>query len=153
MGVVLPQTASATQLMQACAANGMQDLDHSALVCALELMANTRLHQLDASRPATLLSRPGCTYDNTKMVWVTPALRSAATASTLKRGAPVINTPCGPWGRHFFSGRLHLRKCKVGLDAQERHAFGVGHRFPGDVPAGGADGNFLVKHRQLGHVQ
>jgi 2-hydroxy-3-oxopropionate reductase len=26
--------------MQACAANGMQDLDHSALVRALELMAN-----------------------------------------------------------------------------------------------------------------
>jgi 2-hydroxy-3-oxopropionate reductase len=29
--------------MQACAANGMQDLDHSALVRALELMAN---HQI-----------------------------------------------------------------------------------------------------------
>jgi len=27
-------------VMQACAANGMQDLDHSALVRALELMAN-----------------------------------------------------------------------------------------------------------------
>ena len=40
MGVALPQAASATQLMQACAANGMQDLGHSALVCALELMAN-----------------------------------------------------------------------------------------------------------------
>ena len=40
LGVALPQTASAAQLMQACAANGMQDLDHSALVRALELMAN-----------------------------------------------------------------------------------------------------------------
>ncbi len=40
LGVSLPQTASAAQLMQACAANGMQDLDHSALVRALELMAN-----------------------------------------------------------------------------------------------------------------
>jgi len=39
LGVALPQTASAAQLMQACAANGMQDLDHSALVRALELMA------------------------------------------------------------------------------------------------------------------
>ena len=39
-GVALPQTAGAAQLMQACAANGMQDLDHSALVRALELMAN-----------------------------------------------------------------------------------------------------------------
>jgi 2-hydroxy-3-oxopropionate reductase len=40
LGVALPQTAGAAQLMQACAANGMQDLDHSALVRALELMAD-----------------------------------------------------------------------------------------------------------------
>jgi len=40
IGVALPQTAGAAQLMQVCAANGMQDLDHSALVKALELMAN-----------------------------------------------------------------------------------------------------------------
>ncbi len=40
MGVALPQTASAAQLMQACAAQGWDQLDHSALVKALELMAN-----------------------------------------------------------------------------------------------------------------
>ena len=40
LGVALPQTAGAAQLMQACAANGMGELDHSALVRALELMAN-----------------------------------------------------------------------------------------------------------------
>jgi 2-hydroxy-3-oxopropionate reductase len=40
LGVSLPQTAGAAQLMQACAANGMGDLDHSALVKAIELMAN-----------------------------------------------------------------------------------------------------------------
>ncbi|MES2364010.1 MAG: 2-hydroxy-3-oxopropionate reductase [Pseudomonadota bacterium] len=40
LGLALPQTANAAQLMQACAANGMQDLDHSALVRALELMGN-----------------------------------------------------------------------------------------------------------------
>ena len=39
IGVALPQAAGAAPLMQACAANGMQDLDHSALVRALELMA------------------------------------------------------------------------------------------------------------------
>ena len=39
LGLSLPQTANAAQLMQACAANGMADLDHSALVKALELMA------------------------------------------------------------------------------------------------------------------
>jgi 2-hydroxy-3-oxopropionate reductase len=39
LGVSLPQTANAAQLMQACAANGMAELDHSALVKALELMA------------------------------------------------------------------------------------------------------------------
>lgn len=39
LGLSLPQTASAAQLMQACAAHGMADLDHSALVKALELMA------------------------------------------------------------------------------------------------------------------
>ncbi len=40
LGLALPQTANAAQLMQACAANGMADLDHSALVKALELMGN-----------------------------------------------------------------------------------------------------------------
>ena len=40
LGVALPQTAGAAQLMQVCAANGMQDLDHSALVHSLEIMAN-----------------------------------------------------------------------------------------------------------------
>jgi 2-hydroxy-3-oxopropionate reductase len=40
LGVALPGTANAAQLMQACAANGMDELDHSALVRALELMAN-----------------------------------------------------------------------------------------------------------------
>jgi len=40
LGVALPQTANAAQLMQSCAANGMADLDHSALVRALELMAD-----------------------------------------------------------------------------------------------------------------
>jgi 2-hydroxy-3-oxopropionate reductase len=39
LGVALPQTASAAQLMQACAANGLADMDHSALVRALELLA------------------------------------------------------------------------------------------------------------------
>lgn len=39
LGVALPQTASAAQLMQACAAHGLADMDHSALVQALEIMA------------------------------------------------------------------------------------------------------------------
>jgi 2-hydroxy-3-oxopropionate reductase len=39
LGVALPQTASAAQLMQVCAANGWDQLDHSALVKALETMA------------------------------------------------------------------------------------------------------------------
>jgi 2-hydroxy-3-oxopropionate reductase len=46
LGVALPQTAGAAQLMQVCAANGMGELDHSALVKALELMAN---HEVAAS--------------------------------------------------------------------------------------------------------
>jgi 2-hydroxy-3-oxopropionate reductase len=40
LGVALPGTANAAQLMQACAANGFGQSDHSALVKALELMAN-----------------------------------------------------------------------------------------------------------------
>jgi 2-hydroxy-3-oxopropionate reductase len=40
LGVALPQTAGAAQLMQVCAANGDAELDHSALVKALELMAD-----------------------------------------------------------------------------------------------------------------
>lgn len=39
LGVALPQTAGAAQLMQACAAHGWSHLDHSALVKALEMMA------------------------------------------------------------------------------------------------------------------
>jgi len=39
MGLSLPMTANAAQLMQACAAHGLADLDHSALVQALEVLA------------------------------------------------------------------------------------------------------------------
>ncbi len=46
IGVSLPQTAGAAQLMGTCAANGWDQLDHSALVKALELMAN---HEVAAS--------------------------------------------------------------------------------------------------------
>jgi 2-hydroxy-3-oxopropionate reductase len=40
LGLALPHTASAAQLMQTCAANGMAGLDHSALCRSLELMAH-----------------------------------------------------------------------------------------------------------------
>jgi 2-hydroxy-3-oxopropionate reductase len=43
LGVALPQTAGVAQLMQACAAQGGQDQDHSALVRALEQMAAVTL--------------------------------------------------------------------------------------------------------------
>jgi 2-hydroxy-3-oxopropionate reductase len=43
LGVSLPHTASAAQLMQSCAAHGMAGLDHSALCRSLELMAS---HQI-----------------------------------------------------------------------------------------------------------
>ncbi len=39
LGMALPGTAQAAQLMQVCAANGLAESDHSALVKALELMA------------------------------------------------------------------------------------------------------------------
>lgn len=40
LGLALPQTASAAQLMQMCEAHGLQNLDHSGLVRALEIMGN-----------------------------------------------------------------------------------------------------------------
>jgi len=40
LGMALPQTAGAAQLMQVCSAHGLQNLDHSGLVRALEIMAN-----------------------------------------------------------------------------------------------------------------
>ncbi len=40
LSLALPGTANAAQLMQACAAQGYDQLDHSALVRALELLAN-----------------------------------------------------------------------------------------------------------------
>ena len=48
LGVSLPQTAGAAQLMQTCAAQGWDQLDHSALVKALELTA----HHAVAEEPA-----------------------------------------------------------------------------------------------------
>ena len=39
LGVALPQTASAAQLMQSCTALGLAQADHSALVQALENLA------------------------------------------------------------------------------------------------------------------
>jgi 2-hydroxy-3-oxopropionate reductase len=47
LGVALPQTAGAAQLMQSCAANGLADQDHSTLVRALERMAS---HEVAAER-------------------------------------------------------------------------------------------------------
>lgn len=49
MGLALPQTAGAAQLMQVCSGNGLQDQDHSALVKALEIMGN---HQVAADPAA-----------------------------------------------------------------------------------------------------
>lgn len=43
LGVSLPNTAAAQELMNACAANGMSGLDHSALCRAIEIMSN---HQI-----------------------------------------------------------------------------------------------------------
>ena len=40
LGVSLPNTATAQELMNACAAHGGADQDHSALVKALEALAN-----------------------------------------------------------------------------------------------------------------
>ncbi len=40
LGLSLPHTASAAQLMQSCAAHGMAGLDHSALCRSLEMMSN-----------------------------------------------------------------------------------------------------------------
>jgi 2-hydroxy-3-oxopropionate reductase len=40
LGVSLPHTASAQELMNACAANGMSKLDHSALCTAIELLSS-----------------------------------------------------------------------------------------------------------------
>jgi 2-hydroxy-3-oxopropionate reductase len=46
LNVALPQTAGAAQLMQVCAANGMGEMDHSALVRAIEIMSGC---EVDAS--------------------------------------------------------------------------------------------------------
>ena len=43
LGIALPGTAHAAQLMQICAAHGLQDQDHSALVKALEIMSDHTL--------------------------------------------------------------------------------------------------------------
>jgi 2-hydroxy-3-oxopropionate reductase len=49
LGIALPQTAGAAQLMQACAAQGWAGLDHSALVRALEVMSK---HEVAATPAA-----------------------------------------------------------------------------------------------------
>lgn len=45
LGVSLPNTAAVQELMNACAANGMSGLDHSALCRAIELMSNHQIAQ------------------------------------------------------------------------------------------------------------
>ena len=45
MGVSLPNTAQAQELMNACAANGLAGLDHSALCRAIEIMSNHQIAQ------------------------------------------------------------------------------------------------------------
>jgi 2-hydroxy-3-oxopropionate reductase len=49
LGVSLPNTASAQELMNACAANGMAGLDHSALCRAIELMSNHRIAENESA--------------------------------------------------------------------------------------------------------
>jgi 2-hydroxy-3-oxopropionate reductase len=50
LGVALPNTATAQELFNACAANGFAALDHSALVRALENLANFEIGQRPASQ-------------------------------------------------------------------------------------------------------
>lgn len=45
MGISLPNTANAQQLFNACEGHGMGDLDHSAMIRALELLANHEIGQ------------------------------------------------------------------------------------------------------------
>ncbi|MGL4291871.1 MAG: 2-hydroxy-3-oxopropionate reductase [Phreatobacter sp.] len=49
LGLSLPNTATAQELFNACVARGGKNWDHSAMVRALELMAN---HEISASTPA-----------------------------------------------------------------------------------------------------
>jgi 2-hydroxy-3-oxopropionate reductase len=49
LGVSLPNTASAAQLMQSCAAHGMGGLDHSALCRSLEIMAGHEIAPVPAA--------------------------------------------------------------------------------------------------------
>lgn len=46
LGVSLPNTATAQELMNACSANGMRGLDHSALCRAIEIMSNHEIAKL-----------------------------------------------------------------------------------------------------------
>jgi len=50
LGVALPNTATAQELFSACAANGFAALDHSALVRALEKLANFEIGQTPVAR-------------------------------------------------------------------------------------------------------
>jgi len=50
LGVSLPNTATAQELFNACAANGGAALDHSALVQALEKLANFQVGQAAPAR-------------------------------------------------------------------------------------------------------
>ncbi len=49
LGIALPHTASAQQLFSVCAANGGKAWDHSAMVRALEIMANYEVAQAPES--------------------------------------------------------------------------------------------------------
>ena len=48
LGIALPNTASTQQMMNVCAANGLQQMDHSALCQAVELMAAHAIAKADS---------------------------------------------------------------------------------------------------------
>ena len=50
LGVSLPNTATAQELFNACAANGFAALDHSAMVRALEKLANFEIGNAPVAR-------------------------------------------------------------------------------------------------------
>ena len=68
MGVSLPNTATAQELFNACAAHGGAAWDHSAMVRALELMANFEIGQASPERPRTRTRTQRTTFDS-GVVW------------------------------------------------------------------------------------
>ena len=129
LGVSLPNTASAQELFNACAAHGGAKWDHSAMVRALEIMANHEIgsdaEDVEGTRSATWLAKEDAMDDLSARAFLRRLFDAAIAAADPAKLIP-RHLPAEPKGRTIVVGRRQ----SVGGDGArfratlDRRAFG-----------------------------